>query len=669
MYPINSSLFFTTIEKCAYQNHDFGYDKSNLPVLGDYVWYDINNNGIQDEWFDANNDGLITKNIPDENGAFDYSQWEWVDLNGDDSYKGSNNVGELNAAGLGNAKSSNIFISGPNAYNKNVIIGIQGFWRNRPPFGAWGDYNVELKMNSDLNTQSLAMLATGLVKVIPDSSDKIVAITKVNTSKTQSGVICGITNDNPQTAVVTAEDSVHLDLDFGISCKEFAAVDDTYTDIDCSSTGIIGNVLSNDLLNGMYAAADLVNFSVVSEVSQNVTIDNLGNITVGSGIAAGTYIYNYKLCDKLNADNCVSATITIIVQDTKAPIIATLPEPKTISCNLTPIFEQAIATDGCSTVTLTYKDVRMNGNCTGSYTITRTWTAIDTSNNTSIASQIITVQDTNGPTTSTVFDTSIDVSCDAIPAIPELVFTDNCSEVTPAVFTEQTINSTPNSYSIVRKWIVSDTCGNSSEFTQIINVSIANSVITIAGEACNSDSSTVNLFNLLPEGTPANGTWIDVNNSRALQGNILSPLGVALGDYAFEYKIADESCPRSILLNININNECFVLDCGTIAVHNAFSPNGDQFNQKFIIENIDDTTCYPENTVEIYNCWGVLVFETKNYNNETNYFDGTSRGRTTISQSSGLPTGTYFYILNWTSLDNNNKTVTNKKDGYLYLTK
>jgi hypothetical protein len=44
-------------------------------------------------------------------------------------------------------------------------------------------------------------------------------------------------------------------------------------------------------------------------------------------------------------------------------------------------------------------------------------------------------------------------------------------------------------------------------------------------------------------------------------------------------------------------------------VHNAFSPNGDGVNEMFTIDNIDDTICYPENTVEIYNRWGVLVLK------------------------------------------------------------
>ena len=113
----------------------------------------------------------------------------------------------------------------------------------------------------------------------------------------------------------------------------------------------------------------------------------------------------------------------------------------------------------------------------------------------------------------------------------------------------------------------------------------------------------------------------------------------------------------------------FVLGCGSILVRNAFSPNGDGINDVFVIDNIGDTSCYPENTVEIYNRWGILVFETKNYDNQNNNFEGLSRGRTTINQSSGLPAGTYFYILNYLSVDGNGNLQSNKNDGYLYITK
>jgi hypothetical protein len=74
---------------------------------------------------------------------------------------------------------------------------------------------------------------------------------------------------------------------------------------------------------------------------------------------------------------------------------------------------------------------------------------------------------------------------------------------------------------------------------------------------------------------------------------------------------------------------------------------------------IEDTICYPENTVEIYNR-GVLVLKLQDII-MSNAFNGISRGRTTVSQSSGLPTGTYFYILNYTSVDGTGQIQTNTR--------
>lgn len=96
-----------------------------------------------------------------------------------------------------------------------------------------------------------------------------------------------------------------------------------------------------------------------------------------------------------------------------------------------------------------------------------------------------------------------------------------------------------------------------------------------------------------------------------------------------------------------------------LIVYNAISPNGDGINDAFHIKGIDQ---YPDNKVEIYNRWGVKVFDTKSYNESDNMFRGYSDGRATINRGEKLPTGTYFYILKY----NNTKKVV-EQSGYLYI--
>lgn len=85
------------------------------------------------------------------------------------------------------------------------------------------------------------------------------------------------------------------------------------------------------------------------------------------------------------------------------------------------------------------------------------------------------------------------------------------------------------------------------------------------------------------------------------------------------------------------------------------SPNGDGVNDKLVIEGIENS---PNNTLQIFNRYGVMVFSKKNYTNE---FDGLSNVGAVISKNSGLPSGIYYYVI---ILNDLNK----KHQGYLYLT-
>ncbi len=99
-------------------------------------------------------------------------------------------------------------------------------------------------------------------------------------------------------------------------------------------------------------------------------------------------------------------------------------------------------------------------------------------------------------------------------------------------------------------------------------------------------------------------------------------------------------------------------------IFNGITPNGDGLNDFFEVRGIQD---YPGNNVKIFNRWGVLVWETDNYGGTTgeeNVFSGESNGRATINAGELLPTGTYFYILNFTGNTNPGES---SYTGYLYL--
>jgi len=99
-----------------------------------------------------------------------------------------------------------------------------------------------------------------------------------------------------------------------------------------------------------------------------------------------------------------------------------------------------------------------------------------------------------------------------------------------------------------------------------------------------------------------------------------------------------------------------------LEIFNLLTPNGDGDNDVFVIRNIE---LYPENTLEVYNRWGVKVYNVSGYGQSGRYFNGISNGRVTLGKSSLLPTGTYFYILNYKSSSGELK----ERKGYLYLTR
>jgi len=98
------------------------------------------------------------------------------------------------------------------------------------------------------------------------------------------------------------------------------------------------------------------------------------------------------------------------------------------------------------------------------------------------------------------------------------------------------------------------------------------------------------------------------------------------GDY--ELILTDQNnCTKTLSANISIGSD----DC--LFIPSAFTPNGDGFNDTWVIRNIH---LYPNVVVEVFNKWGNHIFSSIAY---TNPWDGTRNNKAVAS-------GTYYYTVN-----------------------
>ncbi|MCV9928542.1 gliding motility-associated C-terminal domain-containing protein, partial [Flavobacterium sp. LS1R49] len=177
------------------------------------------------------------------------------------------------------------------------------------------------------------------------------------------------------------------------------------------------------------------------------------------------------------------------------------------------------------------------------------------------------------------------------------------------------------------------------------------------------------LPNLILTGTPISlnvnetdensfeGTY--VITQKDINAGKISNLATVFGTSTNGIKVDDQS---ENISKLDDNPTVSPIEDCVIKIFNAMSPNGDNKNERFYIQGLE---CYPDNTVEIYNRWGVLVFEREHYNNEERAFRGLSEGRTTVKQSDGLPVGTYYYVLKYKG----SQSKAHQEAGYLYISK
>lgn len=228
-----------------------------------------------------------------------------------------------------------------------------------------------------------------------------------------------------------------------------------------------------------FCSATVTYSSSTTGTSPAVTYTFTGATTgSGSGNGSGSTFNVGVTTVSLTATNaCGVATcsFTVTVSDVQPPSI-TCPANITVQCASAvpaPNTASVTASDNCGTVTVAWvSDVVTPGDCPNHYTIARTYSATDASENTSTCTQTITVNDNTAPTI--ICPAAVTVQCAG--NVPPHDFaggsaSDNCGSVNVTWVSDNiTAGDCPNHYSIARTYRATDACGNSSTCTQTITV-------------------------------------------------------------------------------------------------------------------------------------------------------------------------------------------------------
>ena len=500
---------------------------------------------------------------------------------------------------------------------------------------------------------------------------------------------------------------------------------DTYTITNgTSTTTTTGTVLDNDKLGTKTPTTTDVILTVVTTTTDVVgatktpTLNNNGTVTVPSGTKSGTYEIVYSICERLNPNNCATATATVKVGST--PIVAK-PDTYTITngTNTTTTTGTVLDNDKLGTKTPTTTDVILTVVTTTTDVVGATKTPTLNSDGTitvpsgtksgtyEIVYSICERLNPNNCATATA-TVKVFVPAVATPTTIEAVndgvttITSTTGGTTPSVLTNDKLNGVPNPSisSVTLTWNTATPTGftlnpngtisvapNTPAGTHTISYTIcavasptvcstASIVVTVSGTTTSTtpvlpiavdDRSTTAIntpvvVNVLGNDTPNGATTPNVVTNPAngivvvnLDGSIeYRPNTGFEGTDTFVYEICNTDGCASATVTIDVVNK--------LVPYNGISVDGDGKNDYFHIGGIER---YPNNVVRIYNRWGVKVFETEGYDNVTRVFRGISNGRVTVEQAEKLPQGTYYYVIEYYDSNNNKESLV----GWLYLKK
>jgi len=236
------------------------------------------------------------------------------------------------------------------------------------------------------------------------------------------------------------------------------------------------------------------------------------------------------------------------------------------------------------------------------------------------------------------YEETITILCgDDIPEVPTLIFTGGCGNFTVDFTEVEDFSAGTDDFSIVRTWDVTDACGNTASFQQIIFV-VQRERGSIEIDICTEDEA-IDLVDLLPTGFDTTGIFTVTQGDVILNGSTFESNGLELGEYMITYESITATCNYFADFVIRVNADCVPCDINDLIVSKTITINGDGINDVFEITGLED--CGYTYDLKVFNRWGTMIYESQDYRNN---WAGNSPGGS-FGSNTTVPTGTYYYII------------------------
>lgn len=189
--------------------------------------------------------------------------------------------------------------------------------------------------------------------------------------------------------------------------------------------------------------------------------------------------------------------------------------------------------------------------------------------------------------------------------------------LSPANTTAYTVTATTGNCSISRTFTVTVVAG--------INIFAGNDITIIEGQ-------TIQL-----QGSGSQGTYLWTPSTGLSSVSILNPNASPLVTTTYTLKITSaQGCTGTDDVIVTVVPYC-------IKPMEAITPNGDGINDRWLVTN---GNCLSNASVHVYNRYGSLVYENKDYKND---WDGTYKGKP-------VPDATYYFVIEYSLLDGRHVT-------------